>query len=397
MKNTAHNMTNIKIQLDQKTAQQLKLTGDEIFHVSLDGRQLILDRNMPLRHQDQKLGLRFTGIAGMMASLMALFLFRWQDISLVSMTGAYSITQLTIVLGMIFGSVAFGWTMYRMRQSRRFSVRLFHAVTISIAYMILGFVGLVLFMRLWQSAFASVQLDGYTAAIVIGTLVAVMSYVMILSGLALGFNTIITVLMLTLGGGVILSMVTNGHADWWQYNFSYLGTDLVPNSWIFNVTLIFSALILLALLDYLFSWLGARYSENRSLFYLRVLLTLTAITLAGVGAVPNNDGWMHIVHNHLAQMLVVWILLMIGAIRWLLPQAGSEFLLMSYSIAGGLVAVEILFEGLHYLSLTAFELIAFGLAFTWLILLLQVLRQTSWQHEAKILATLVVNDKHRGT
>jgi hypothetical protein len=106
---------------------------------------------------------------------------------------------------------------------------------------------------------------------------------------------------------------------------------------------------------------------------------------------------MHIVHNHLAQMLVVWILLMIGAIRWLLPQAGSEFLLMSYSIAGGLVAVEILFEGLHYLSLTAFELIAFGLAFTWLILLLQVLRQTSWQHEAKILATLVVNDKHRGT
>ncbi|WP_243674216.1 hypothetical protein [Lentilactobacillus kisonensis] len=44
---------------------------------------------------------------------------------------------------------------------------------------------------------------------------------------------------------------------------------------------------------------------------------------------------------------------------------------MSWLIAGALLAGEILFQFIGYLSLTAFEILAFMLAFTWLVMLFE--------------------------
>jgi hypothetical membrane protein len=247
-------------------------------------------------------------------------------------------------------------------------------VTLTLAYGVLGFVGLALFLRVGSSAFAGARLDIYTTSATIGGIVAMMSYVMVQAAQNLRFQMIISVLIATLVGGVVMSMVTNGRVGWWQHNFSYLGTDKVGNGWIFNFSLIFSAAIMLALLDYLFTWLGASWRNNRRLFTLRILFSLSSITLGAVGAFPNNPGWLHTVHDFIAQLLVLWVLIMIVAVRWLVPKVSTEFLVTSYTIAGLLVLSELLFQKFDYLSLTAFELIAFGLAFSWMILLLQNLR-----------------------
>ena len=62
---------------------------------------------------------------------------------------------------------------------------------------------------------------------------------------------------------------------------------------------------------------------------------------------------------------------MMISVNWLLPKTSKEFNLVSVGAGIALVATSIGFYGIHYLSLTAFELIAFMLAFAWILILLQ--------------------------
>lgn len=118
--------------------------------------------------------------------------------------------------------------------------------------------------------------------------------------------------------------------------------------------------------------------KNTGLMILRVLMTITALSLAGVGIFPNNkDTYWHILHDKSANMLVYMIVIMIIGLRWLLPNVKKEFLTISYGIAALLVVADVLFQNVGYLSLTAFELIAFILAFAWILLLFQNLQSLS--------------------
>lgn len=106
------------------------------------------------------------------------------------------------------------------------------------------------------------------------------------------------------------------------------------------------------------------------------MLTMTAISLGAVGFFPNNgQGRLHELHNLAANWLVYWIILLILGIRWLLPRVTREFLTVSYGIAGTLLVANFLFQTIGYLSLTAFEIIAFFLAFSWILLLVQNIRK----------------------
>ncbi|WZU00160.1 hypothetical protein MGH68_11120 [Erysipelothrix sp. D19-032] len=78
-------------------------------------------------------------------------------------------------------------------------------------------------------------------------------------------------------------------------------------------------------------------------------------------------------HNRVVGYLVYLFIILIIAIKWLLPSVSKEFLRLSYILGGVLVIVCILFLGVHYFSLTTFELMAFVIAFSWLLLLMQYL------------------------
>ncbi len=99
------------------------------------------------------------------------------------------------------------------------------------------------------------------------------------------------------------------------------------------------------------------------------MLTILGIDLGAVGFFPNNAG-SHLLHTRVAGYLVLIIIALIISVKWLLPEVTRDFLIMSYAIGGMLVGLEIAFQGIHYLSLTAFELSAFLLAFAWLIRLI---------------------------
>jgi hypothetical protein len=64
---------------------------------------------------------------------------------------------------------------------------------------------------------------------------------------------------------------------------------------------------------------------------------------------------------------------LVVGLRWFLPSIDKAFLRLSYFILGAMVVAEILFNFVHYLNLTAFELLAFSLTFVWLVLFLRTI------------------------
>ena len=92
--------------------------------------------------------------------------------------------------------------------------------------------------------------------------------------------------------------------------------------------------------------------------------------MACIGLFPNNPQF-HILHDRISMWLVYLLLILIITVRWLLPEVTKEFLKVSY-IIGAVMSIDyIVFKAFTYLSLTAFELIAFILAFGWVLLVLQ--------------------------
>ena len=105
-------------------------------------------------------------------------------------------------------------------------------------------------------------------------------------------------------------------------------------------------------------------------------LTVTAIAL--VGLIPNDPGWMHIAHDIVAQLIVLFMAISILGIRWFLPNADPNLYRMSYFIVGLILISYVLWHPIHYLTLTAFEILSFSLSFAWLLLLVNTLINMLW-------------------
>lgn len=256
--------------------------------------------------------------------------------------------------------------------------------------LILVFTEYALFWVLSQ-LFGGATFDIYTAYIMITVAIAVINYVMINLAMTLSPGIITNLMTIMILGGMLFSMLTNGRKNWWRYNFSYLGTEQSGSSWQFNLTLIFTGILMATLVDYLFVNLKRRY-HNWRVELTRWMLYGLAACLAGVGLFP-NDQEFHYLHDQISMWLVYLLLVLIVILRWLLPMISNNFLRLSYLMGVVMAAEYIAFKFVHYLSLTAFELLSFGLALAWTLLLFQNLEYLI-QADSKILdVDLIIIDE----
>jgi hypothetical membrane protein len=340
------------VQLSQTTSQRLKRNNI---------RPLIASLSMGL----------VMGVA-MLITLIA------SKLNTIPLEGDNSISSWTIALGLVVGMISF--TSYFLIQrhnphnhfARNIYWRNLPVILVSIAMILL----VVLIGLFWvlETVFHGVTLDRYTGSLIFAILCASINLIMAKAAIYLDATGITTLISVMIVGGVIISMVSNGHREWWKVNLSFLGTNDAINNWQFNFTLIFSALLTVALIDYLFVGLRVRMKMNWKLITLRVLLTLTALDLGLVGIFPNNAD-LHYWHVQAAGFLVYFILALVIGVKWLLPNISVEFLSLSYLIAIALVVLGFSFQVFHYLSLTVFEILAFSAAFSWLLLLINQIQQ----------------------
>ncbi|MGN1279307.1 MAG: ABC transporter permease, partial [Limosilactobacillus sp.] len=291
----------------------------------------------------------------------------------IPLTGSdYSLANGAMILGVISGLVLFITTFIVEKIRKTGPTKDFYWRSLPPLAIACGLIMIFSFSAIFWllgQMFTNASFDLYTTTVFAFVIIAAVNYVMINLAMTLTSGVVTNLLTIMIIGGMLFSMLTNSSRDWWKHNFSFLGTAENSASLQFNVTLIFSGLPMMTLVDYLFVNLQRRY-RGRRVLTLRLLLYMLSACIASIGIFP-NDPEFHVLHDRVSMWLVYIMLILIVLIRWILPEVTQQFLILSY-VMGGLMGLEyIVFKLSDYLSLTAFELLEFGLAFSWLLLLLQ--------------------------
>ena len=368
----------MKIELPDKVAEQLRVNGTDKVKIELRNHDAVITTEASEMSLFQRISLWWYLAPAIISAIVFNAFFATKNQNQIPLSGNTSLGTTVILGGVVIGTLMFAIFFIRERrnQTNTFSANIywrnFPVVILSFA-VILGLALLGVFWLL-GTIFAGATFDRLTSTIIFFIFESIINYLMIYASFSISSRTLVRLFTLVIVSGAVIAMATNGTRKWWQYNLSFLGTHLANNSWQFNITLMFSALIMVALIDYIFVSLNAIYPHSIRLLTLRILLTAMSIDLGAVGFFPNNAA-SHDIHDRLASFLVYFIIILIVGIRWLLPRIPSAFLQMSYSVGAILVTAEVLFKFVGYLSLTAYEIIGFTLAFGWVVLLLQFLQE----------------------
>ena len=321
-----------------------------------------------------------TGIAALVFIIVIIFLHP----HVISLSGANpSIATATLIISNAAAFITFvlAYLMRRRELYRTVTRKIYWRTfpVIIIAYLIIASLALVALFWFIDQIFHGVKFDRLTSIVIFTLLTAIWNYFVIFLVDTFNIRMLVSMLILVVSGGLVTSMATNGNQYWWQRNFSLLGTSQSQSNWQFNLTLVVSAALFAALIDYIFVSLREKYGPNWRYTVLRVLLMLSAICMAGVGLVPNDGkGLAHLWHDQLAMFIIYFMAIAILGIRWLLPQAGKNFIRISYGVVVVLIISYALWRFVHYFSLTAFEIVSFALSFAWVLLFINTLMGLLW-------------------
>jgi len=362
-----------QLKIPAEISDQLRLKEDTPVKLVVKRDRLVVQLNEPRQQLFQNRVLLWPVLTALVVSLAFYIFLRIQRIHTVKLVGNYSLATMIILLGVSMGTLLFAGFFIRDRKnphthfSQNIYWRNFPVIVLSFALIL----GLALTGSMWLLGvlFKGASFGRVTASLILFAFGVVTNSVMIYFALVVDAGVLSTVLILVIISGGVIAMAVNNQKYWWQHNLSFLGTNGAASGWQFNATLIFSALLMIALIDYLFVRLHEVFPKSRQLLVLRTLLTLTALDLGMVGVFPNNAN-SHELHDQVAVFLVYFIIALIVGVRWLLPDITKDFLYLSDGVGVALVVAALLFQVFGYFSLTAFEMMAFVLAFGWLLMLL---------------------------
>ena len=373
------------IEVPDTLSEVLNGDEDDLILEAVDNGFLIKLKSASMSNR-QNFSLRHLLMPSLFAWLMALMTFLITQKSQISFTGddVISVAHASTVFGIFTGFISFILA-YRKtphaRNKQSWFTKMRETLTLSLTYSLVTLAVTVMTFYIMRHTFSGVSFDPVTASLFVLAFSAVINFVLISSAVSVKVSNLITMLFVTFIGGVLVAMALNNQRDWWQFNFSFLGTYEAKKHWEFNMTLIFSALILLTITDYLFSEFSQSTYYTKKSTVVRFFYYLIAVLIACVGIFPANSySWTMTVHNLSAFGIVICIIVLILLLKWLIPDISKEFLVFSAITLGLLMLSAFLFLGIHYLSLTFFEIIAFVIAFIWLVMLINAIQDLSQSH-----------------
>jgi hypothetical membrane protein len=169
--------------------------------------------------------------------------------------------------------------------------------------------------------------------------------------------------------GALASMLSSSDPQWWQKNLSALGITNDVSSLAFNLTLIIAGAIVTIIARYGTASLPTSTPlDLRHRNLVRVSLALIGVLLACVGIFPVSE--FFVLHNTVATgMAVVYAVVVFALPRWV-PSMPKVFVILGYVYVAVTVLLGIFFA-VGYYNLTAVELVAGVLIFSWIILFLR--------------------------
>lgn len=241
------------------------------------------------------------------------------------------------------------------------ALALAHAVIV-----LLGWIGLA---DLLEKSFLGAVVFTFPAAVLSGVAFAVTAYAVFLSAARLTPMLLSLVLAVFLVVGALASMLSSSDPLWWQKNLSALGITGDVSSLAFNLTLIIAGAIVTIIARYGTANLPTstpRDVRRRNL--VRFGLALIGVLLACVGIFPVSEFFL--LHNTVATGMAVAYAVIVFALPRLVPSMPKVFVILGYVYVGVVVLLGVFFA-IGYYNLTAVELVAGVLIFSWIILFLR--------------------------
>lgn len=245
----------------------------------------------------------------------------------------------------------------------------FDVAALSLAHAVIALLGWTGLADVLEQSFRGAVVFTIPGALLFGVALAVTAYVCFLASVRMTPMLLSIVLAVFLVVGVITAMLSASDPLWWQENLSALGMTNDLSAFAFNLTLIIAGAIVTIVARYATAGLPAGTDrERRGRDVVRWGLVLIGILLALVGVFPVDRFFL--IHNTVATgMAVVYAVMVIGLPRFL-PSMPRVFVVLGWVYVGVIVLLGIFFA-IGYYNLTAVELVAGVLIFSWIILFLR--------------------------
>ncbi|WP_171013128.1 DUF998 domain-containing protein [Microbacterium sp. 2FI] len=254
----------------------------------------------------------------------------------------------------------------RTRGEKLHALDILDIAALAIAHAVIALLGWTLLAVILEQAFIGAEVFPLAVLVLAGATSAMTAYVVFYSATHLDLQMLAVVLAVFLVLGILASMLTASDPDWWKDNLSALGMTTNVSALAFNLTLIVAGFLVTTLARY--ATRGVPTEHPRGIARVRTCLIIVGVFLALVGVFPVNLFFG--IHTGVASgMVVAFGVLVIRLPHWItgIPR---PFVLLGWLFLAVILVLSVLF-GVGYYTLTAVELVAGILVFTWIILFIR--------------------------
>jgi hypothetical membrane protein len=313
----------------------------------------------------ETLALGVGALAFVLSAAVSLIVFRFGSAPI---AGPGSIGQYAAIAGAVVAILAFvaGRLLIRAPGSRTSALDIVDIAALAFAHAVIALLGWTLLARLLEQGFIDAVVFAIPVIVLAGATAAVTAYVVFYSATHMDLQTLAVVLAAFLVSGVLASTLTASDPHWWEENLSALGMTDDLSALAFNLTIIVAGIIVTTLARY--ATLGIPTTHPHGVARVRLSLILVGIFLGFVGVFPVDDFfWIHT--GFASGMVVVFAVLVIRLPQWI-PGMPRAFVVLGWMFVVVIVVLAVFFA-VGYYTLTAVELVAGVLVFTWIILFIR--------------------------
>ncbi|GAA1466695.1 hypothetical protein [Microbacterium thalassium] len=297
---------------------------------------------------------------------LALLVFR---LDAAPISGPGSIGQFAAISGAVVAMVSF--VVGRFVVVRRHGERMrlpdyLDTLALAVAHGVIALLTWTLLSVILEESFIGAEVFALPLLVLAGAAAAVTGYLAFYSATHMDLMLLAVLLAVFLAEGIVASMLTASDPLWWQDHLSSLGVTGDISALAFNLTLIVAGLIVTTLARYV--TIDIPTPHPTGLRNMRVSLILVGILLALVGVFHvDRFFWIHTFAA--SGMAIAFGVAAIG-IRWWIPDMPKTFMALGWWFFAVILLLAVYYAFGIY-TLTAVELVAGVLVFTWIILLIR--------------------------
>lgn len=315
----------------------------------------------------EAIGLQISIFAFVLAALVAMVVFRLQSAPI---AGPDSLGQFAALASAVTAIIVF--VLGRViaadpaRRERRVVLDIVDIAAFAFAHAMIALLGWTLAATIVEAGLIGAVVYPVPVFMLAGAAAALTAYVTYYSATHLDLQLLATVLAVFLVLGVLASMLTASDPQWWKENLSALGMTDDLSARAFNLTLIVAGILVTTLARY--ATRGIPTPHPRGAASVRTCLVIVGIFLGLVGVFPVDEFFA--LHTGVASGMVVAYAVLIIAVRRWVPGVSRTFLLVGYVFTLLILLLSVFFA-VGYYTLTAVELVAGTVVFTWIILFIR--------------------------